>query len=96
MIDNIDDGTASIHDEYEIDETHSLSVNIDVYLYSKGYYEDDYLNGTSHYIVIYANAVVNELELLLYNTETDNYEPMFDYSDFEDKIEDALVDAVKC
>lgn len=97
LIANIDDGCTGIHDEYEIDDTHTLSVNIDVDLDSDGYYEDDYFNGTGFYVVTRASACVNELELLLYNTETDEYEPMpFSYRDLEDKIEDALVDAVKC
>lgn len=96
LIANIDDGCTGIHDEYEIDDTHTLSVNIDVDLDSDGYYEDDYFNGTGFYVVTHASACVNELELLLYNTETE-YEPMpFCYRDLEDKIEDALVDAVKC
>lgn len=96
LINNIDDGCTGIHDEYEIDDTHTLSVNIDVSLDSDGYYENDYFNGTGYYVVTRASACVNELELLLYNKETDDYEPMFDYSDLEDKIEDALVDAVIC
>ena len=97
LIANIDDGCTGIHDGYEIDDTHTLSVNIDVDLDSEGYYEDDYFNGTGYYVVTHASACVNELDLLLYNTETDEYEPMpFNYRDLEDKIEDALVDAVKC
>ena len=93
LIANIDDGCTDIHDEYEIDDTHTLSVSIDV----DGYYENDYFNGTGYYVVTHASACVNELELLLYNTEMDEYEPMpFTYRDLEDKIEDALVDAVKC
>ena len=97
LISNINDDNdyTGVNDEYEIDETHNLIVDIDVSLECGGYCEDDYFNGTGYYVVTSASAYVDELDLLLYNTKTEEYEEMFDYSDLEDKIEDELVKALK-
>lgn len=95
LIEGMYDGYTGIHDEYEIDDTHALEVDIDVSFDCDGYREDDYFNGTGYCVVTSASAYVDNLKLLLYNTETGDDEPLFDYSDLEDKIEDAIVRELK-
>ena len=96
MVENMDYESASMDEEYDIDDTYMLVIDISAKLDCKFARDDDYFNGTGVFYTTSAETRVNRLEIDLFNKETDEYEDLhglIDFSFLRYKIEEQLTEA---
>ena len=96
MIDDMDYSTAKIDEEYDIDDTYSLSIFIKASMDCDFACENDYFNGTGYSYVTHAETRVTSLEIDLFNKITEEYEDLhgaINLGYLEREIEEQLTEA---
>lgn len=96
MIEDMDYKTATINEEYDIDDTYSLSIYIKADMDCKFACENDYFNGTGYTYTTHAETRVTSLEIDLFNNKTEEYEDLHGVIDFgylKREIEEQLTEA---
>lgn len=96
MVENMDYQSASMDEEYDIDDTYMLVIDISAKLDCKFARDDDYFHGTGYCYTTSAETRVTRLEIDLFNKKTDEYEDlhgMIDLDYLEREIEEQLTEA---
>lgn len=96
MVEDMDYSTATIDEEYNIDDTYSLFISIKANMDCDFACENDYFNGTGYTYATHAETRVTSLEIDLFNKKTNEYEDLHGAIDFdylEREIEEQLTEA---
>lgn len=96
MVEDMDYSTATINEEYDIDDTYSLDIYIKANMDCKFSRDDDYFNGTGYVYTTHAETRVTCLEIDLFNKKTEEYEDLhgvIDLDYLEREIEEQLTEA---
>ena len=96
MVENMDYQSASMNENYNIDDTYMLVIDISAILDCDFSCENDYFNGTGYWYTTHAETRVTRLEIYLFNKKTEEYEDLHGAIDFdylEREIEEQLTEA---
>lgn len=96
MIEDMDYRTATIDEEYDIDDSYSLFIYVKANMDCDFACENDYFNGTGYTYVTRAETRVTSLEIDLFNKKTNEYEELHGAIDFgylKREIEEQLTEA---